>query len=45
MSGTYYSFSYNLALGISKILTLRLALRLFEKSSNNGSAVYIVPAI
>ena len=32
----------NLALGISKILTLRLALRLFGKSSNNGSAVYIV---
>ena len=43
--GTYYSFSYNLALGISKILTLRLALRLFGKSSNNGSAVYIVLAI
>ena len=43
--GTYYSFSYNLALGISKILTLRLALRLFEKSSNNRSAVYIVLAI
>ena len=42
---TYYSFSYNLALGISKILTLRLALRLFGKSSNNGSAVYIVLAI
>ena len=42
--GTYYSFSYNLALGISKILTLRLALRLFGKSSNNGSAVYIVLA-
>jgi len=35
----------NLALGISKILTLRLALRLFGKSSNNGSAVYIVLAI
>ena len=43
--GTYYSFSYNLALGISKILTLRLALHLFGKSSNNGSAVYIVLAI
>ena len=43
--GTYYSFSYNLALGISKILTLRLALRLFGKSSNNGTAVYIVLAI
>ena len=26
-----------LALGISKILTLRLALRLFGKSSNNGT--------
>ena len=38
--GTYYSFSYNLALGISKILTLRLALRLFGKSSNNGTTVY-----
>ena len=35
----------NLALGISKILTLRLALRLFGKSSNNGTAVYIVLAI
>ena len=35
----------NHALGISKILTLRLALRLFGKSSNNGSAVYIVLAI
>ena len=35
----------NLALGISKLLTLRLALCLFRKSSNNGTAVYIVLAI
>src|SRR3989337_293947 len=30
----------NLALGISKILTLRFALRLFGKSSNDGTIVY-----
>ena len=30
----------NLALGISKILTLRLALRLFGKLSNDGTTVY-----
>ena len=30
----------NLTLGISKILTLHLALRLFGKSINNGTTVY-----
>ena len=45
--GTYYSFSYKpCAWHLQNTpLTLRLALRLFGKSSNNGTAVYIVLAI